>query len=562
MANTVRIGTQVTGASKAASEVDRLRDKFTRLQKQSAKGLVLGAGAGLGLAAFNAVGTAVRELTGFVGDATDAFIEDERSQTSLRTALRANIEGWDGNTDAIERMIKARMDLGFSDDEQRESLKGLVAAYGDIDKALQVERTAMDLARFSGTDLAAASDTLIKVHAGNYRALKSLGIETENVTDETEALAAVQKVAAGQAEAFTTTLDGRLTVAAVKNREAMEALGQSTAELQADFGDMAADNIGKFSLGLDFLVDSLNIGNQTLERQIELHEQSIAIMGKSASAEEVALLASLKATKAAADRSDAYEKVSLELRDEAYAAKHAQDPTRGLAKTLSELAAAADDAEEEVDDLASTLEDDLFGDAINAGNEARLKENIKDLKKQRGEVEKGTPKWIELTGEIAENRQKLFELHLEEAKKKGPQAVIDFLEEQKELFKDNKVEVQRLIDKYKALYLIQQKIGPVNAGIRYTGVGGSLPGRAAGGPVSANQAYKVGEHGPETLVMGGQSGTIIPNGGGSSWGGGGLTIIVQGVSVLTPGSADQLARQLVPVITREQQRQGLIPRTR
>ena len=36
--------------------------------------------------------------------------------------------------------------------------------------------------------------------------------------------------------------------------------------------------------------------------------------------------------------------------------------------------------------------------------------------------------------------------------------------------------------------------------------------RAAGGPVSANKAYLVGERGPEVLVMGSQSGTIIPNG--------------------------------------------------
>jgi hypothetical protein len=36
--------------------------------------------------------------------------------------------------------------------------------------------------------------------------------------------------------------------------------------------------------------------------------------------------------------------------------------------------------------------------------------------------------------------------------------------------------------------------------------------KAAGGPVSANKAYLVGERGPEVLVMGSQSGTIIPNG--------------------------------------------------
>lgn len=45
----------------------------------------------------------------------------------------------------------------------------------------------------------------------------------------------------------------------------------------------------------------------------------------------------------------------------------------------------------------------------------------------------------------------------------------------------------------------------------YETVGAPKEGRAAGGPVLANTAYWVGEKGPEILVMGAQSGTIIPN---------------------------------------------------
>lgn len=45
----------------------------------------------------------------------------------------------------------------------------------------------------------------------------------------------------------------------------------------------------------------------------------------------------------------------------------------------------------------------------------------------------------------------------------------------------------------------------------YETVGAPTKGRAAGGPVMANEAYWVGEKGPEILVMGGRSGTIIPN---------------------------------------------------
>lgn len=51
------------------------------------------------------------------------------------------------------------------------------------------------------------------------------------------------------------------------------------------------------------------------------------------------------------------------------------------------------------------------------------------------------------------------------------------------------------------------------------------PRRAKGGPVLPGESYTVGEEGPETLVMGDQSGYVIPNGGGS--GSGTLTLVNQ-----------------------------------
>ena len=55
---------------------------------------------------------------------------------------------------------------------------------------------------------------------------------------------------------------------------------------------------------------------------------------------------------------------------------------------------------------------------------------------------------------------------------------------------------------------------------------GARGGRAAGGPVSAGEAYTVGERGPETLVMGSQGGTIIPAG--ASGGGAAVHLHIHG----------------------------------
>jgi phage-related minor tail protein len=57
-------------------------------------------------------------------------------------------------------------------------------------------------------------------------------------------------------------------------------------------------------------------------------------------------------------------------------------------------------------------------------------------------------------------------------------------------------------------------------------------GRASGGPVSAGGTYLVGERGPELLMMGGRSGTVVPNDamGGTTFSMGGPTIYIDGRS--------------------------------
>jgi hypothetical protein len=174
---------------------------------------------------FGLIDTAATAVVNVLGDALNAAIEEEASVKKLDTALRANVVGWDGNTAAIERVLTARMALGFSDDEQRQSLSLLLVATNDVAKALDIESTAMDLARLTGTDLETATKALIKTEDGGFRLLKSLGIQIdENATSE-EALTAVRKAAEGQALSYANTTAGKLQVAQTKIGEKMEQLG-------------------------------------------------------------------------------------------------------------------------------------------------------------------------------------------------------------------------------------------------------------------------------------------------------------------------------------------------
>ena len=126
---------------------------------------------------------------------------------------------------------------GFTGDELRSSLSALVTVTKDTKQAQTDQSAAEDLARARGIDLASATNIVIKAQEGNVGALKKLGIivpaVTKNVDDlkashqkftpeqlkaaqaadkqatATAALAAIQKAAQGQAEAYAGTRRAR-----------------------------------------------------------------------------------------------------------------------------------------------------------------------------------------------------------------------------------------------------------------------------------------------------------------------------------------------------------------
>jgi hypothetical protein len=224
MANNIRLAASMD--DKVSGPLDRLRGKVDSLGKTGAgKGLLAGIAGAATLGAIGLVTGAVSALTDALGDAAKAYREDEASQARLRTSLEANVPAYNGNTDAIEKVLSSRMRLGFSDDEQRASLAQLVTRTHDSTKALEIQQTAMDLARLKGISLEAATNLLGKAYSGNVGALTRAGIAVDKNATATEALAAVQKAAQGQAESFANTNAGRLAASQVKVGESMERVG-------------------------------------------------------------------------------------------------------------------------------------------------------------------------------------------------------------------------------------------------------------------------------------------------------------------------------------------------
>jgi hypothetical protein len=226
MGNEVRIHASVK--DDASKPIGSIHDAWKR-----PKGYGIGVGAAVAAKGLNLVEGAAEGVVHGLEEIVHAGLEGEASQRRLETSLKANVAGWDGATEAIERHIHANLRLGFTDDEQRDSLTRLVAATHDIQKAYEVQQVAMDLARFKGISLGDATEALTKVEAGSYRVLKSLGIVLKDNATQTDALAAVEKVASNQAEDFANTTEGKLQAAQARLGDTMEHLGTKVLPLVA-----------------------------------------------------------------------------------------------------------------------------------------------------------------------------------------------------------------------------------------------------------------------------------------------------------------------------------------
>jgi hypothetical protein len=242
MASEARIG--ITTNTKGAEQgITSVRGMFSNLAKDAKGSILTGVGLGAGVTAFGALKNAAGSAADFLADSVLAARDEEVGIRRLTTAIQENVAGWDGNIDAIERVIDEREKLGFSDGEQRESLAVLTSVTKDHTKALDLQRIAMDLARLRGMELGAASELIGKVYAGNVGILARYGIQLARGTSATEALAEIQKRAAGQAEAFADTAAGAAATLAIEFENLQEDIGKELLPVMIELSRVLRDDV-------------------------------------------------------------------------------------------------------------------------------------------------------------------------------------------------------------------------------------------------------------------------------------------------------------------------------
>jgi len=187
----------------------------------AAKGFAIAAGAAI------AVG-------GAMFAAAKAAGEEDASIARLNAAISANTKITDAQRKQMDAAIETRQGLAFSDDALRDSLARLIPRTGDVTKAVKLQSVAMDFARLRGIDLSTASDLVGKVFNGNTSILSRYGFAVDKNTTKTEALAMIQKAAAGQAEAYGQTTQGAMESIQISIDNTVEDIGRVVLPILAE----------------------------------------------------------------------------------------------------------------------------------------------------------------------------------------------------------------------------------------------------------------------------------------------------------------------------------------
>ena len=481
-------------------------------------------------------------LAGGLVYAGKAAIEEEKNIAKLDAALKANVEGFDGNTASIEKAIAQREKLAFSDDELRDSLALLVGATHDVDKAMTIQATAMDLARFKGISLQEASEALTKVQAGSYRVLKSLGIVLKDGATQTEALAAVQKVAGGQAKAYGDTTAGAMEAASIAIDDVVEDIGSALLPIVKDLAITMRDDViptlrdagavmsdvGGTGVGLgDVLqgvIDSFNPMGEAADQMADDMRDAIERVKNETEGMRRTSGADLGLTEDA--WVDLGDEAGTSARDIKDAAEKAQRSVKGMRTSI------VSDAQGIVEGAYDILDARAGLSAANAQISAAKRVLAS------GTASKAEKRDAKETLREAGEDQKTYLLKLGQAGESGTRLVKDTLVQLKKDLKtatgQERIAIEATIDAFERLEeAARQARAQVrltnkamsDAGLRYGGGGGTA--LAHGGPALPNRTYTVGEEGPETLVMGSSGGWVIPNAGGGGGGGdsGGVNVI-------------------------------------
>jgi phage-related tail protein len=169
-------------------------------------------------------------LVAGLGDAVKGAMEDEQAQKMLARQLEKTTNATDAQIKGVEDYITAAgKQKGFTDDELRPSMAGLVRATMDIGEAQKATNLAMDVAAAKGISLETVTKAMEKAYGGNMTALAKLSPELRQMIKDgasmDEIMAEMAVTFCGAATDSANTAAGSMKRLGIALGEAKEGVG-------------------------------------------------------------------------------------------------------------------------------------------------------------------------------------------------------------------------------------------------------------------------------------------------------------------------------------------------
>jgi len=233
------------------ADVDDLKKKLGQGEAEvSGFGDKLGDFGKKAAAAFAVAAAAAAAYAGkLLVDGVKSAIEDEKAQAKLAATLENVTGATKAQISAVEQQIsKLSLAYGITDDQLRPSFERLAIATGNVTKAQDLQKIALDVAAGSGKSLETVSNALAKAYEGNTAALGRLGLglstnelKTMSFDDVTQALA---KTFEGQATTQADTFQGKMARLTVAFDEAKESIGARLLPILTNLINYFLNNVG------------------------------------------------------------------------------------------------------------------------------------------------------------------------------------------------------------------------------------------------------------------------------------------------------------------------------
>lgn len=222
--------------NKADNEVATFGDKISKFGKKVGQAFLIAGAAAAAYAGKLAI------------DGVKSAIEDEKAQAKLALTLQNVAGATDAAVAQTEAYVKqTSLAFGVTDDDLRPSLERLARATGDVTKAQNLQRIALDVAAGSGKSLEAVSNALGKAYEGNTGALGKLGIGLSSAELKTMSFDQITQALAGtfanQASVQAETFEGKMARLRVSFDEAKETLGAALLPELTKLVDFITTNI-------------------------------------------------------------------------------------------------------------------------------------------------------------------------------------------------------------------------------------------------------------------------------------------------------------------------------